>query len=886
MGASESPAGVWPFSARDLEIAALEDLLLSGRGAVIFGDAGLGKSRLLTAIGDRAEILGWRVNRVAATRALTTVPFGAFAATLTTSVARGTGDRFSILQDALAELSSSDGAPVLLIVDDAHHLDEGGAALAALGARSGLAVMAAVRTGEACPEAITSLWKDDLAARIDLTPLDRAGVGAVLEAVLGAPVDSGTRRHLAEMTGGNLLFLRELVRVGLSRGALVERGNVWMWDGPITEAPAVGDLVRNRLASLDAAERQVVDVMALAEPIGIALLDGLCESAAVRSCEAKGILVTERSGRRLEARLEHPLYADVVREAMSPITLTALAPTLAETLLATGARRVGDRLRASVLLLMARAPADLDLLLAATAEARALADLDLAERLGRWAVESHGGATAAVDLVETLYWQGQHEQIVDLMSSSVLDGASADDGARGAMLMAQSYFWGQGDLAGAEQWLARGIERGGREWEALLRGKRSQMWINAALSREAIAEAEAVLTIAGATPIAQLAGYSGLLPALAVGGRLRELGELLPRAEALIAEAPPGFSDVADGALIGMFIGGLFEGRLPEIDPMLVAFDEEALQRVDDPYRGMWAFLRGRSMLAQGRLGAALPLLREAAAVLRRRDPGGILAWCLAALAQVYGATGDTRGAKAAVDEFDRVHLPVMHNLDPEIGLGRAWAAAARGERSQAADIALATGRLLVERSDAAVAVLAFHDAVRLGASPRIVERALDEPMRQAEGPVVAAMAHHVRALAVADLDALGRVADEFAAVSMPLLAAEACATASRIAAAKGLRARQADAAKRAARLLVECGPALTPFLETLAGREALTSLTRREQEVALMAARGTSKRMMSEQLGVSIRTVGNHINHVYGKLGITSREELAALLSLSSSET
>ncbi len=49
------------------------------------------------------------------------------------------------------------------------------------------------------------------------------------------------------------------------------------------------------------------------------------------------------------------------------------------------------------------------------------------------------------------------------------------------------------------------------------------------------------------------------------------------------------------------------------------------------------------------------------------------------------------------------------------------------------------------------------------------------------------------------------------------------------------------------------------------------------------MAARGTSKRAMSEQLGVSIRTVGNHINHVYGKLGISTREELAALLSLSS---
>jgi DNA-binding CsgD family transcriptional regulator len=181
------------------------------------------------------------------------------------------------------------------------------------------------------------------------------------------------------------------------------------------------------------------------------------------------------------------------------------------------------------------------------------------------------------------------------------------------------------------------------------------------------------------------------------------------------------------------------------------------------------------------------------------------------------------------------------------------------------------------------VAVLAFHDAVRLGASPRIVEPELDEPMRQAEGPVVAAMTRHVHALASADIEALSHVADEFVVVSMPLLAAEACAVASRLAAASGMRMRQREASTRAAELLADCGPALTPMLETLVGRDALASLTRREQEVALMAARGTSKRVMSEQLGVSIRTVGNHINHVYGKLGISTREELAALLSLSS---
>ncbi len=861
----------------------LDELLLSGRGAVIAGDAGVGKSRLLNTIGDRAEGMGWAVHRLAASRALGAVPFGAFAAVLGASMSRGSGDRFSILHDALAELRGAADAPVLVLIDDAHQLDEGGAALALLAARSGIVVMATVRRNEACPEGVTALWKDDLAARIDLPPLDGSAVGAVLEAVLDGPLDTGTRRRLAEKTGGNLLFLREVVRVGLARGALLERGNVWMWDGPITDAPAVADLLSSRLAALDASERRVVDVVALSEPIGVSLLNALCDPVAVRSCEGNGIVVTRRSGRRLDARLEHPLYADVVRDAMSPVTLTALAGEVAGALLDSGARRVGDRLRAASLLLAAAAPADVDLLLAASAEARALADLDLAERLGRAAVAAGGGVAATVDLVETLYWRGEHGEVIALIESAQLASAPADFAANGAKHMAQSLFWGRGDLDNALPWIAKGIEWGGPSWEGILRGKQALMLNNAGRTVDAIAEGYAVISLADASPVARLAGYSGLLPSLAVAGRLTELDEHLPLAQALIAEEPPGFSDVADGTLVATFIGGLFEGRLPEIDPMLEVFDEDALQRVDDPYRGMWAFLRGRSALAQGRLGVALPLLREAAAVLRRRDPGGVLAWCLAALGQAHGATGDAQRAAAAMAECDRVHLPVMHMMDVEVGLGHAWAATAAGERTGGSERACAIADVLAARGDAATAVMALHDAARIGAPARSLIDAVDAVAGSAEGPVVAAMARHIHALADDDLDGLLDVAERFASVSMPLLAAEAAAGASRVAAVRGLRVQQREATSRAAAWLADCGPALTPLIETIAGRAALAALTRREQEVALMAARGTSKRAMSEQLGVSIRTVGNHINHVYGKLGISTREELADLLSLPS---
>ncbi len=321
MGSAGSPAERWPFVARDPEISILDELLLSGRGAVIVGDAGVGKSRLLATIADRAESLGWRVHQVAGSRSLARVPFGAFAAVLGASVSGGGGDLFSILQGrarGAADTRGRAGArrPSTTRISSTRAARRWRCSL--LG--PGFVVMASVRRGEPCPEAVTALWKDDLAGRARPRPARWARRRRSRAA--GGARSARRQRHppppRGEDRSGNLLFLRELVRVGLARGTLVERGGVWMWDGPITDAPAVADLVRTRLMGLErgrAASRRCRGARR-ADRAGAARL--VERPAAVRSCEAKGILVTERCGRRLEARLEHPLYADVVRDAMRP----------------------------------------------------------------------------------------------------------------------------------------------------------------------------------------------------------------------------------------------------------------------------------------------------------------------------------------------------------------------------------------------------------------------------------------------------------------------------------------------------------------------------------------------------------------------------------------
>jgi DNA-binding NarL/FixJ family response regulator len=51
--------------------------------------------------------------------------------------------------------------------------------------------------------------------------------------------------------------------------------------------------------------------------------------------------------------------------------------------------------------------------------------------------------------------------------------------------------------------------------------------------------------------------------------------------------------------------------------------------------------------------------------------------------------------------------------------------------------------------------------------------------------------------------------------------------------------------------------------------------LTARESEVVRLVARGMSNKAIAHRLGISIRTVEGHLNHVFDKLGVLSRTEL-----------
>jgi DNA-binding CsgD family transcriptional regulator len=56
-------------------------------------------------------------------------------------------------------------------------------------------------------------------------------------------------------------------------------------------------------------------------------------------------------------------------------------------------------------------------------------------------------------------------------------------------------------------------------------------------------------------------------------------------------------------------------------------------------------------------------------------------------------------------------------------------------------------------------------------------------------------------------------------------------------------------------------------------------TLTRREREIATLAARGATDRQIADELIVSIRTVQSHLYNAYAKLGVDGRAGLVDLL-------
>ena len=754
-------------------------------------------------------------------------------------------------------------------------LDEASAALVHQLASTATAFLVmTIRSGEPVPDPILALWKDGLAEYLELQPLPEADVQRLVAAVLAGEVDRATQLRLWEATRGSALFLRELVVQELERGALRNQGGLWRWTGSIEPGARLAEIVGSRVGKLAAAERDTLELVAFGEPIGIGLVERLGPVDSLDQLQRRDLLSLEHSGKRLDLRLAHPLYGEVLR-ARTP-SPHAIVARLAEALEATGARRREDLLRLASWRLEAGASGPPELLVSAAWRALASFDPALAERLAAAAVDAGGELPARHVLGLALLGQGRFAEADAVLAQ--LDAVAHGDAERAlvADARATSLFWGLGMASEAEQVLvAAEAQVGNRDLRDELTAVRGALLVFAGRPAAALAAVRPILDSEEATERARARAGLAAVTALCLAGgveQARTLVERLREPAILLAYELP---FLPSQLLAAYSLALTLAGRLDDAEAEAREGYERALADHAHDASALWAKMLGRVHLARGAVRTACTLLQEAAAKFAELDAIGFGALCLAFLSHARALAADRHGAEQALARAEATLRPGTHIFDADLGIARAWTVAAGGERSAArtqalrvADDAQASGQL-------AYAAVALHDLARLGDAASATER-ITELADRLDGPLAQAYAAHAAASAARDGGALDDAAAAFESTGALLLAAEAFTEASAAHRDRGRPGSAARSATRANLLAERCEGAVTPALLDAGGAAALT---RRESEVASLAASGLSNRAIAERLVVSVRTVEHHLEHAYQKLGVTGRGQLAPLL-------
>jgi DNA-binding CsgD family transcriptional regulator len=280
----------------------------------------------------------------------------------------------------------------------------------------------------------------------------------------------------------------------------------------------------------------------------------------------------------------------------------------------------------------------------------------------------------------------------------------------------------------------------------------------------------------------------------------------------------------------------------------------------------------GRVATLQGRLATARRYYAEAAGLAEASHFVGPRRLALSGLAMACAMLGDAGGAAAALAERDT--SPPFGFREPEQELADAWTAFASRRPVEAAERfrdaaarAASTGHLTIES-------WLLHDLVRTGGedtSARLRDLAV-----ACDSPLVSTRARHAAALRSRDAEELASAADDFEAMGALLLAAEAASGAAEAFDRAGDRRAAAAALRRSTALAEACEGAATPAL--FHARPAVP-LSRREREIVRLAAEGLASKDIADRLFLSVRTVNNHLQHAYTKLGVSSRAGLAEAL-------
>jgi DNA-binding NarL/FixJ family response regulator len=871
-----------PLVGRDDELAAALAVLRPDRPAtrkdqasrvvVLVGDAGVGKSRLAEEVVVACEPLEPSVVRV--TTALGSVPFGAVAA-LVSLDAPTAGRRADLLVAAADALGARHDQ--LLVIDDAHLLDPMSAgALLLAASRSSIRLLLTARSGEPCDDAVTALWKDGFAERIDLATLDRDGTEALALSLLGAPLDGVSAGQLWESSGGNALFVRELLLGALDDGLIERTGDVHRFIARPRTSARLAELLGARLDEVTSTEREVLDLLAIGGEIGLGMLRDIVDDAVIGELEQRGLVSVASDGRRCPVRLAHPLYGELLRSQMGRVRAMAMNRVLAEQLQARGARRRNDALDLARWQVASGSVPQPEVLLTAARQARARFDPDLAEHFATLASEAGAGVDADLLIATSLEDRGRHAAAAERLAAALDLATSDQDLVRAVCALSVIEFWSLGD----EERAAATVESAARRAQS--DDTRSELDAHRA-SFEVMANRPIEALDRVADYLAQPTGRARLVAAIAAGPALTMVGRPLD-ADALMDEALPARLALRDAdALPAAFqytmskvfalseIGELAAAAELAAETYLVAASLQATVPV------AWsAMVGGRVALLAGDLATASSRFAESAQLFDEADEAGLRSWSVAGTVLAAAQRGDTREAAVRLRQLQSIDPGPVRAMQADLDRAAAW------ERRVAGDAAGAAASLRAAVADAdargafGMSLSLLHDLARCG-DPRAALLVTDEH-RRVQGPLAAARLSLLDAAAADDGSALDRAAADLAELGAFLFAAEAAAAASAAHRRAGSTRRRSASQTRSIELRAHCTEAMTPLLAVT----ALVDLTAREREVAEFAAAGWSSREIATTLGRSVRTIENHLQRAYDKLGVAGRSDLAEVLGRS----
>ncbi|MDT5280858.1 MAG: hypothetical protein QOJ20_2053 [Mycobacterium sp.] len=840
-------------------------------GLLVSGPAGVGKSRIVREAMSSVAPLGFEPRWAVGTTSARNLPLGAFApwAAGTTET-----DRLQLVRGVIDSVTSAPpGTTVVLGVDDVHLLDELSTfVLHQIVQREAAKVVLTVREGERVPTEIYEVWRGGQFDRLDLQPLSAAEITELLTATLGGPVDPDAATRLWKLTRGNALYLRNIVEQEVADGRIQQQSGYWQWIGEPTIPRGLVELIESRFGALSKPVGEVIDALAVGEPLEITTLRRIADPAAIEEANLRGLIAVEAADDGIEARLAHPLYGEVRRSRSPETRLRRLRGLVAAELAsAAGSDDMRNVVRRATLSLDSDVTPDADLMLKAASGAVWLGDLRLADRLAKAAIRADAAPRAYFLRAHALSWLPAGKEADDVLAELSVSELTDDDRGRLAYLRALNTLWALGDAPRAKEIIddaARSTPPPARIWiDAFL----TVYWFALDQPQEAIQASKSLVledlpAVAGAETAWVLAVMSADAGQTAKAVAVANTGYAVA---SRFFDSPQMRFNIADAHVSALLLAGQ------------MADGFEVAQRVYKQGAEMpgaaqllGTAIAGQAALCAGLLDSACALLGKAAPALSAS--GNAMGWGFryhipyATALAIRGATDEAAAVLAALDKIRRP----WRMLDYERSLARAWVAAGQGAVTEAITTMLAAAETAAAKGQFAAEVVCLQTAVQFGdhsVAPRLTE--LESIV---EGPRVKVAARFAAALAGADAPALEEVSAEFEQMGDLVAAVDAAAHACSAFRHNDRRGSALGCSARADALAQRCGGISTPALHEVS--EPLP-LTAREREIVRLLGSGFSTRDLAERLCVSARTVEGHIYHAMTKTGTTTRDELIALL-------